>query len=250
MVDMRPVEGDEDAAVLALSSVPVEDSAAHGGIGGLDLAALLAWHTAVDWAGERQCIYSREPLGRLTSPEHTNFQMITIDTIYLRLGGAVIQYPQGHIYLRGELDTLWPGLAMPKDSLKIVPWGVLPACPERGINALYESKRVVTEGERAMVSTKPEHFTVYDFTRQAWVQLGRYVRCGHESACRCYGREHAGELAVVHTTANCQNMSRGIHVEADCRAEQAAVRTGIAGVAAGRMIHTTDDRGRPIRWAG
>jgi len=35
----------------------------------------------------------------------------------------------------------------------------------------------------------------YDYTRQAWVKDGVYVRCGHPESlnCACYGREHAGE---------------------------------------------------------
>ena len=35
----------------------------------------------------------------------------------------------------------------------------------------------------------------YDYERQAWVQDGRYVRCGHpeDMNCGCYGRLHAGE---------------------------------------------------------
>lgn len=39
----------------------------------------------------------------------------------------------------------------------------------------------------------------YDYTNQAWVVDGKYVRCGHQStgpyatACTCYGRMHEGE---------------------------------------------------------
>lgn len=35
----------------------------------------------------------------------------------------------------------------------------------------------------------------YDYDKQAWVQKGKYVRCGHpeEMDCGCYGREHEGE---------------------------------------------------------
>jgi hypothetical protein len=35
----------------------------------------------------------------------------------------------------------------------------------------------------------------FDYDRQAWVQHGRYVACGHPAAmrCNCYGRLHAGE---------------------------------------------------------
>lgn len=35
----------------------------------------------------------------------------------------------------------------------------------------------------------------YDYTNQAWVVDGKYVRCGHLESmdCGCYGRVHAGE---------------------------------------------------------
>lgn len=35
----------------------------------------------------------------------------------------------------------------------------------------------------------------YDYTRQAWVKDGKYVRCGHPEnmQCPCYGRAHEGE---------------------------------------------------------
>jgi hypothetical protein len=35
----------------------------------------------------------------------------------------------------------------------------------------------------------------YDYDKQAWVQNGRYVRCGHPESmrCGCYGRTHEGE---------------------------------------------------------
>ncbi len=37
----------------------------------------------------------------------------------------------------------------------------------------------------------------FDYTRQAWVKNGLYVRCGHPESmdCRCYGRVHEGEPA-------------------------------------------------------
>lgn len=40
--------------------------------------------------------------------------------------------------------------------------------------------------------------TRFDYVNQAWIENGRYVRCGHPEAmtCDCYGRKHAGELAV------------------------------------------------------
>jgi hypothetical protein len=35
----------------------------------------------------------------------------------------------------------------------------------------------------------------FDYTRQAWAENGRWVRCGHpeEMGCRCWGRVHEGE---------------------------------------------------------
>ena len=35
----------------------------------------------------------------------------------------------------------------------------------------------------------------YDYTNQAWVKDGKYVRCGHpdDMDCDCYGRLHEGE---------------------------------------------------------
>jgi hypothetical protein len=35
----------------------------------------------------------------------------------------------------------------------------------------------------------------FDYTNQAWVEAGKYVRCGHPESmnCGCYGRVHAGE---------------------------------------------------------
>ena len=39
----------------------------------------------------------------------------------------------------------------------------------------------------------PQPQTGYDYTNQAWVEDGRYCRCGHNSPCGCYGRLHAGE---------------------------------------------------------
>jgi hypothetical protein len=41
----------------------------------------------------------------------------------------------------------------------------------------------------------PETITGFDYTNQAWVQNGRYLRCGHptEMECDCFGRTHQGE---------------------------------------------------------
>jgi hypothetical protein len=40
--------------------------------------------------------------------------------------------------------------------------------------------------------------TTYDYTNQAWIVEGRYIRCGHpeDMECDCYGRIHAGESAT------------------------------------------------------
>ena len=39
----------------------------------------------------------------------------------------------------------------------------------------------------------------YDYTNQAWVLEGRYVRCGHpeEMNCGCYGKEHKNDTTRV-----------------------------------------------------
>jgi len=38
----------------------------------------------------------------------------------------------------------------------------------------------------------------FDYTRQAWVVDGLYVRCGHPETmrCGCFGRQHAGEQSL------------------------------------------------------
>jgi len=41
----------------------------------------------------------------------------------------------------------------------------------------------------------------YDYDNQAWVENGRYMRCGHPADpekmdCGCYGRIHKGEKTV------------------------------------------------------
>jgi hypothetical protein len=39
----------------------------------------------------------------------------------------------------------------------------------------------------------------YDYAHQAWIEDGRYVRCGHPESmnCQCYGRLHAGEAVQL-----------------------------------------------------
>jgi len=41
----------------------------------------------------------------------------------------------------------------------------------------------------------------FDYTNQAWVRNGRYVRCGHPAPmnCDCYGRLHHGETVAPGT---------------------------------------------------
>lgn len=35
----------------------------------------------------------------------------------------------------------------------------------------------------------------FDYDKQAWVENGKYLRCGHpaEMICGCYGRKYEGE---------------------------------------------------------
>lgn len=37
----------------------------------------------------------------------------------------------------------------------------------------------------------------YDYVNQAWIKDGKYVRCGHQTDCNCYGRIHEGQKATV-----------------------------------------------------
>lgn len=49
---------------------------------------------------------------------------------------------------------------------------------------------------KARRATEPE--TWFDYTHQAWVKHGRYVRCGHYTTpCTCYGRIHEGERVEI-----------------------------------------------------
>ena len=45
--------------------------------------------------------------------------------------------------------------------------------------------------------------THFDYTNQAWIVNGRYVRCGHVDAmnCGCFGKLHEGE--PVRSDASC-----------------------------------------------
>jgi len=39
----------------------------------------------------------------------------------------------------------------------------------------------------------------FDYDKQVWIKDGKYQDCGHpaDMVCNCYGREHAGENAVI-----------------------------------------------------
>ena len=50
-----------------------------------------------------------------------------------------------------------------------------------------------TEKARDSHGTNYDKGLHFDYDRQAWVKDGRYVRCGHETDCKCYGRLHEGE---------------------------------------------------------
>ena len=45
----------------------------------------------------------------------------------------------------------------------------------------------------------------YDYTHQAWVENGVYIRCGHPESmdCGCYGRAHAGEPVNHQQDSDC-----------------------------------------------
>lgn len=55
---------------------------------------------------------------------------------------------------------------------------------------------------RTQTPKKPATGPWYAFDVQAWVENGRYLRCGHPEpqTCQCYGRLHEDELAP--TTAD------------------------------------------------
>ena len=39
----------------------------------------------------------------------------------------------------------------------------------------------------------------FDYTKQAWVIGGKYVKCSHpeDMNCNCYGKVHEGELSIT-----------------------------------------------------
>jgi hypothetical protein len=58
-----------------------------------------------------------------------------------------------------------------------------------------------TQGDREREAGRQPKGPVsqFDYTNQAWVVNGRYVRCGHPDwmPCGCFGRSHVGELVKV-----------------------------------------------------
>jgi len=44
---------------------------------------------------------------------------------------------------------------------------------------------------------------MYDYEKQVWIKDGKYQDCAHPESihCTCYGREHAGETAII--TSHC-----------------------------------------------
>ena len=70
-----------------------------------------------------------------------------------------------------------------------------------------------------MRTTKDEYrdgmlWNGFDYTRQAWVLDGKYVRCGHPESmvCGCYGRKYEGEPSRLEE-------NYGLELEADSPAE-------------------------------
>ena len=69
-----------------------------------------------------------------------------------------------------------------------------------GLTAHYAEKR---EGNPMMNlsavidEARSESRVWYDYDHQAWVEDGKYLRCGHPEGmnCRCWGRTHEGEAA-------------------------------------------------------
>ena len=42
----------------------------------------------------------------------------------------------------------------------------------------------------------------YDYEKQVWIVNGKYEDCGHKENCKCYGRIHKNENAVL--TDHCE----------------------------------------------
>lgn len=40
---------------------------------------------------------------------------------------------------------------------------------------------------------------MFDYEKQVFIKDGKYLRCGHPDSmdCKCYGKEHEGETAVI-----------------------------------------------------
>lgn len=61
---------------------------------------------------------------------------------------------------------------------------------------LVANNRYSNESIALHVRAEVEKLCRYDYVNQAWIEDGKYVRCGHKGdSCQCYGRLHEGEAA-------------------------------------------------------
>lgn len=67
------------------------------------------------------------------------------------------------------------------------------AFKERERSADYHELRTIGSELQWQAHDKSDLYFNYDL--QVWVRDGKYVRCGHLTPCRCYGRKHEGEQA-------------------------------------------------------
>ncbi|MGB6499419.1 MAG: hypothetical protein WBF09_20650 [Candidatus Acidiferrum sp.] len=67
----------------------------------------------------------------------------------------------------------------------------------------------------------------YDYTRQAWVKDGVYLRCGHPESmqCGCYGREHAGQTSEERQPGSVESLINSLAALAEAKASNAEFRT-------------------------
>lgn len=54
----------------------------------------------------------------------------------------------------------------------------------------------VSTGRAMKYQVKRRLMNGFDYNKQAWVENGKYMRCGHPETmnCKCYGRLHEGEV--------------------------------------------------------
>lgn len=85
--------------------------------------------------------------------------------------------------------------------------------------------------------------TTFDYENQGWIVDGRYVPCGHESACNCYGKVHEGELQLCYecdepatgatfdgiaTCPRCEPVSQPDRLDHDSHADTPAIEFPIS----------------------